>query len=86
MGTLADGRLCDVSEVAGGPGESAVAPRWLGEELIFVSDRTDWWNLYLWSDGSIRALHEPTPSSAFRSGSSARRRTRSSTMINCCAP
>ena len=33
-------------------------PRWLGEELIFVSDRTDWWNLYLWSNGSIRALHE----------------------------
>ncbi len=58
MGTLAGGRLSEVSEVAGGPGESAVAPRWLGEELIFVSDRTDWWNLYLWSDGSIRALHE----------------------------
>ncbi len=57
IGTLADGRLSEVSEVAGGPGESAVAPRWLGEELIFVSDRTDWWNLYLWSDGSIRALH-----------------------------
>ena len=58
MGTLADGRLCEVSEVAGGPGESAVVPRWLGEELIFISDRTDWWNLYLWSNGSIRALHE----------------------------
>ena len=32
--------------MAGGPGESAVQPRWLGEELIFLSDRTDWWNLY----------------------------------------
>ena len=57
VGTLTEGRVTDVSEVAGGPGESAVVPRWLGEELIFVSDRTDWWNLYRWKDGSIEALH-----------------------------
>jgi dipeptidyl aminopeptidase/acylaminoacyl peptidase len=26
--------------------------------LIFASDRTNWWNLYLWSDGQVRPLHE----------------------------
>ena len=52
--------------VAGGPGESAVQPRWLGEELIFVSDRTDWWNLYLLERRCDPGrCTRPTPSSAF---------------------
>ena len=42
--------------VAGGPSESAVHPRWLGDKLIFVSDRTNWWNLYLWSEDGVRPL------------------------------
>ena len=33
----------------------ALAP---GGELIFASDRTNWWNLYAWRDGETRALHE----------------------------
>jgi dipeptidyl aminopeptidase/acylaminoacyl peptidase len=28
----------------------------LGDELIFVSDRTNWWNLYLWSEEGVRPL------------------------------
>ncbi|MBB3327821.1 S9 family peptidase [Microlunatus antarcticus] len=56
----ADG-LGAVETVAGGPSESAVQPRWRGDDLVFVSDRTGWWNLYLFSAGptatSVRALH-----------------------------
>lgn len=63
VGTLqlsgADSTVTDVRTAAGGPGESAVQPRWLGSgELIFISDRTNWWNLYGWRDGEVRALHE----------------------------
>ncbi|MGI3781539.1 MAG: S9 family peptidase, partial [Janthinobacterium lividum] len=56
----ADG-LGAVETVAGGPGESAVQPRWRGTDLLFASDRTGWWNLYLFCagpEGSVRALHE----------------------------
>lgn len=48
----------DVQCIAGGPGESVLQPLWRNEsELIFASDRTDWWNLYAWRDGKSRALH-----------------------------
>ena len=43
----------DDIEVAGGPGESVVEPRWHPDgSLWFLSDRTNWWNLYRWSPGS----------------------------------
>ncbi len=42
-----DGSLTDRRVVAGGPGESATQPQWASDDrLVFVSDRTDWWNLY----------------------------------------
>lgn len=55
-----DGRTVrDHAPVAGGPSESAIHPEWLPTgELIFISDRGNWWNLYLWDGSSIRALHE----------------------------
>ena len=31
-------------------------PRWLGDKLIFVSDRTNWWNLYLLGEDGGRPL------------------------------
>jgi dipeptidyl aminopeptidase/acylaminoacyl peptidase len=35
--------------VAGGPGESVSEPRWYPDgSLWFLSDRSDWWNLYRW--------------------------------------
>jgi dipeptidyl aminopeptidase/acylaminoacyl peptidase len=38
--------------VAGGPGESVAEPRWQPDgSLWFLSDRTDWWNLYRWQAG-----------------------------------
>ena len=56
VGSLS-GRTVEGSQsVAGGPSESAVQPRWLGEKLIFISDRTNWWNPYLWSEGDVRPL------------------------------
>ncbi|WP_219418069.1 S9 family peptidase [Pseudonocardia nigra] len=39
--------------VAGGPHESVLEPRWQPDgTLWFISDRTDWWNLYRWVPGS----------------------------------
>jgi dipeptidyl aminopeptidase/acylaminoacyl peptidase len=39
--------------VAGGPGESVSEPRWRPDgSLWFLSDRTDWWNLYRWVPGA----------------------------------
>jgi len=39
--------------VAGGPGESVCEPCWRPDgSLWFLSDRTDWWNLYRWRPGS----------------------------------
>ncbi|MDT0353267.1 S9 family peptidase [Pseudonocardia charpentierae] len=38
--------------VAGGPVESVTEPRWRPDgSLWFLSDRTDWWNLYRWQFG-----------------------------------
>jgi dipeptidyl aminopeptidase/acylaminoacyl peptidase len=39
--------------VAGGPGESVSEPQWRPDgSLWFLSDRTDWWNLYRWEPGT----------------------------------
>jgi dipeptidyl aminopeptidase/acylaminoacyl peptidase len=39
-------------QIAGGPGESVVEPRWSADgSLRFISDRTGWWNLYRWDPG-----------------------------------
>lgn len=44
-----DGSLANVQRVAGSPTESVFQPRWSAEGwLYFVSDASDWWNLYRW--------------------------------------
>ena len=45
-------------QVAGGQDESVLQPAWTKDGLlVFISDRTNWWNLYLeTAPGSIRAL------------------------------
>jgi dipeptidyl aminopeptidase/acylaminoacyl peptidase len=58
IGSLSSRVVTDSQAIAGGTSESALQPRWLGEKLIFASDRTNWWNLYLWSDGQVKPLHE----------------------------
>jgi dipeptidyl aminopeptidase/acylaminoacyl peptidase len=41
------------SVIAGGPDESVLEPRWCADgTLWFLSDRTDWWNLYRYTPGS----------------------------------
>ena len=63
--------LGEVETVAGGPGESAVQPRWQGADLLFASDRTGWWNLYAWSAAAGPPSAPCTrrrPSSPSRSG------------------
>ncbi|WP_433566857.1 prolyl oligopeptidase family serine peptidase [Nocardia sp. CA-151230] len=46
--------------VAGGPGESVLEPRWQADgSLLFLSDRTGWWNLYRWTpDGTVAPMIE----------------------------
>lgn len=48
-----DGVLGEPAHVAGGQTESILQPRWAADgSLVFVSDRTGWWNLYRWRDGA----------------------------------
>lgn len=44
-----DGTLVNTRLVAGGAEESICQPQWSAEgDLYFVSDRSGWWNLYVW--------------------------------------
>jgi dipeptidyl aminopeptidase/acylaminoacyl peptidase len=50
----ADGSLGKARQVAGGTEESIFQPSWSPDgTLYFVSDRTDWWNLYAERDGKV---------------------------------
>jgi dipeptidyl aminopeptidase/acylaminoacyl peptidase len=58
-----DGTLGQAQLVAGGSAESIFQPQWSPDgTLYFISDRTDWWNLYRWNErsGDVEALH-PMP-------------------------
>jgi dipeptidyl aminopeptidase/acylaminoacyl peptidase len=57
VGTLGPDGVTDPVAVAGGPEESAMQPRWLGEQLLLLSDRTGWWNLYRAGGPQLRPLH-----------------------------
>ncbi|HYI21983.1 MAG TPA: S9 family peptidase [Candidatus Limnocylindrales bacterium] len=51
------GAVSSTQMVAGGGEESVVQPEWAPDgSLVFVSDRTGWWNLYRWLDGTTTAL------------------------------
>lgn len=44
--------LANVRQIAGGPEESIFQPNWSpASELYYVSDRSNWWNLYRFVDG-----------------------------------
>src|SRR5205823_1539976 len=55
-----DGTLGDARRVAGGEEESIFQPEWSpAGALYFVSDRSNWWNLYrLNEDGEVEAMCE----------------------------
>ena len=52
----ADGSLGSVQHIAGGMAESIFQPLWSpAGRLYFVSDRSNWWNLYRWDPQGNRA-------------------------------
>jgi acetyl esterase/lipase len=52
-----EGRPGKPERVAGGEDESIFQPEWTpGGDLIFVSDRTGWWNLYRLRGGAVEHL------------------------------
>lgn len=52
-----DGTLSNRRIIAGGNDEAVFQPSWSPDgRLVFVSDRSGWWNLYAYSEGAIEAL------------------------------
>ena len=52
-----DGMPAGPEMVAGGPDESIFQPQWSPDGVLhFVSDRTDWWNLYRSRGGAVEPL------------------------------
>ena len=50
--------LSNVTLVAGGLDESIFQPEWSPNgELYFISDRTNWWNLYRWREGVVQPVY-----------------------------
>ncbi|MCP5098804.1 MAG: S9 family peptidase [Chloroflexi bacterium] len=53
-----DGTIQNQTLVAGGKDESIFQPVWSPNGVLhFVSDRTNWWNLYRWVDGEVEPLY-----------------------------
>ena len=68
IGTVNDnGSISDIKVVAGGEEEAVCHPLWSPDgQLYFVSDRSNWWNLYrLTSEGKIETLFEMEAEFAF---------------------
>jgi dipeptidyl aminopeptidase/acylaminoacyl peptidase len=54
VATLTDSGLSDITAITRGAEESVSEPRWDGDgTLYFVSDRSNWWNLYRYRDGEV---------------------------------
>jgi dipeptidyl aminopeptidase/acylaminoacyl peptidase len=60
VGTFAaDGGIENATRVAGSPTESIFQPEWASDgSLYFVSDRTDFWNLYRLREGRVEVVFE----------------------------
>ena len=58
VGQLAEnGQIMHAHQVAGGAEESIFQPEWSPNGVLhFVSDRSEWWNLYRWQNGTIELL------------------------------
>jgi dipeptidyl aminopeptidase/acylaminoacyl peptidase len=55
------GMPADPQLIAGGPDESVIQPEWAPDgSLVFISDRSGWWNLYRWN-GAGEAGQEVQP-------------------------
>jgi len=54
VATLTDSGLSDITAITRGVEESVLEPRWDSDgTLYFVSDRSNWWNLYRYEDGQV---------------------------------
>ncbi|MGH8220340.1 MAG: S9 family peptidase [Steroidobacteraceae bacterium] len=54
---LAPEGLEGIAQIAGGPGESVLEPRWDADgTLYFVSDRSGWWNLCRFRNGRVEPV------------------------------
>jgi dipeptidyl aminopeptidase/acylaminoacyl peptidase len=54
---LVDGTIGTAQKVAGGASESVFQPEWSPDgRLYFVSDRSNWWNLYRFQNGAVESL------------------------------
>jgi dipeptidyl aminopeptidase/acylaminoacyl peptidase len=52
-----DGSITNNKPLAGGSDESIFQPEWSPDGVLyFISDRSDWWNLYRSEDGKVAAL------------------------------
>jgi dipeptidyl aminopeptidase/acylaminoacyl peptidase len=59
------GQITDARQVAGGTDESVVQPEWAPDgSLVYVSDRTGWWNLYRLAAPFDAAAHSILPMTA----------------------
>lgn len=58
MGTVDDaGNVLNPHHVAGGDGSSVFQPEWAPNgELIYVDDKTGWWNFYRYQEGQVEHL------------------------------
>ena len=53
-----DGRVDEPLQVAGALAASVVQPVWSPSgSLYFVSDRSNWWNLYCWREGEVTSVY-----------------------------
>ncbi|MEC4986306.1 MAG: S9 family peptidase [Oscillatoria sp. PMC 1068.18] len=53
----ADGAISEAECVAGGDEESICQPEWSPDGILyFVSDRTNWWNLYRYQENTVESL------------------------------
>ncbi|MBL4607658.1 MAG: S9 family peptidase [Pseudomonadales bacterium] len=49
-----EGELANTSHIAGSDEESVIQPRWGNDNtLYFVSDRSNWWNIYHYKNGQV---------------------------------
>jgi dipeptidyl aminopeptidase/acylaminoacyl peptidase len=54
---LAADTLLNVTPIAGGARESVLEPAWDADgTLYFISDRSDWWNLYRWTGTQVEPV------------------------------
>jgi dipeptidyl aminopeptidase/acylaminoacyl peptidase len=55
-----DGSIGSTQVIAGAGDESVVHPVWTeGGELLFISDRSGWWNVYAWNGAAVDPVFIP---------------------------